>query len=408
MGFLSRLTGIRVEPVATAQHASPASLESLRVATALQGMYPTSEQAASIPAVYRAAQILQDLPATLPLRAWRGGKNSDQALARGPELVETTPELLLDPSPYMNRDDVIRMGVGSLFWRGNAHFHLQLHGAGVPRFATPVNPDEVSVTWNEARTKPVISWRGQTMTQGVDWLHVYMPRPLGSPAGLGPIDATRLVLAGVVAVNEWGRDLFTDAAVPSGTLNVPGKLVGEEPQDLLDDWEAAHRNGRRTAVLSGGITYEAVSMTPEQAQFLMTRAFGIQEVSRLTGVPAHFLNAGNPPQSSSSLTYTNVTALFKELTTVTLYPSYLRRLEKAFSSLLPRGMTAQFDLSDLLKADDGTRYGALKTAIDAGIITVNEARGMEDLSPLDTPPPPQAPADDPIPVPDESELENAS
>ena len=84
------------------------------------------------------------------------------------------------------------------------------------------------------------------------------------------------------------------------------------------------------------------------------------------------------------MTYTNVQGVFRELTTTTLYPTYLRRIERAFTKLLPRGMSCQFDLTDFLKADDGTRYTALKTAIDAGILTVEEVRASEDLTTSNT------------------------
>ncbi|RPI25082.1 MAG: phage portal protein, partial [Actinobacteria bacterium] len=201
----------------------------------------------------------------------------------------------------------------------------------------------------------------------------------GSPEGTGPFSAAWAVLQGVLAADDWARHLFLDSGMPSGVLTVPGKLTAEEAVALKEQWETQHAGGRGTAILSGGLEYQALSLTPEQAQFLQTRAFGIQEIARLLGIPQHFLNAGNSPGSSQSLTYTNVQAVFRELTTVTLYPTYLRRMEKAFSSLLPRGQSVQFDLADFLKADDGTRYTALKTAIDAGILTVEEARAQEDL-----------------------------
>jgi HK97 family phage portal protein len=193
------------------------------------------------------------------------------------------------------------------------------------------------------------------------------------------------MLNGVIYTDEWARRLFSDSATPSGYLKVPARLEGDEPGDLRADWESAHRGGRGTAILSGGISYETISMTPEQAQFLQTRAWGVQEVARLLGIPQHFLNAGNSPGSSQSLTYTNVQAVFRELTTVTLYPTYLRRIEQAFSSLLPRGQEVQFDLGEFLKADDTTRFAALKVAIDAGIITVEEARARENLPPTVAP-----------------------
>lgn len=334
----------------------------------------------AIPAAYRGATLLTDLVGQLPWAAWRGGKHSDAATYTPPTLVDPRPPLLLDPSPYMDADEVKRAIVASLIFRGNAYLHLTNHdGDGRPRFATPINPDEVRVTWDERRIARRYKWRNVDMVAGFDLVHIPLIRLAGEAVGTGPLSAGNAVIRGVIATDDYARDLFTDSAVPSGTIKAPGKLTALEAEALRGQWEAQHQGGRGTAILSGGLEFEALSLTPEQAQFLQTRAWGVQEVARLLGIPQHFLNGGNSPGSSQSLTYTNVQAVFRELTTITLYPTYLRRIERAFTRLLPRGTSCQFDLSDFLKADDGTRYGALKTAIDAGILTVDEARTSEDI-----------------------------
>ena len=335
----------------------------------------------SIPAAYRGTQIIRDMCAQLPWRAVYGSKHSDQGAASEPQIIEPKPAILVEPSPFMDRDDVIRTIVNNLILRGWAPVLLQnLDESGRPRFATPLNPDEVTATWNPARTAVNYKWRGREMVPGIDLLVIELQRLPGYPTGCGPFDAAASTLAGVDSANSWSRDLFSSSGIPSGTIQVPGKLTKDEAEALKEQWQEQHRGGRSTAVLSGGMTYEAVSLTPEQAQFLMTRALGIQEVARLLGIPQHFLNAGQSPGSGQSLTYTNVQAVFRELVMVLLYPTYLRRLEAAFSSLLPRGQTVDFDLSDFVKADDGTRYTAYETAIRAGILTTEEVRKAEGLT----------------------------
>lgn len=388
MGLLD-LLGIHVsrETPAPAGHGRY-QLEPVNVAPELLslGLYGDRGNTA-IPAAYRAATLLTDLSGELQWDAWLGGKYTDQATRSAPRLTPEKPALLLDPSPFMDADEVKRMVVSSLFFRGNAFLYLQnLEPAtGRPRFATPVNPDEVRVRWSDNKVSRRYFWRDQPMTIGLDFLHIPLIRLPGEALGLGPLSAAAAVLAGIIATDDYARALFSDSSIPSGVLEHPGKLDQPEAEALRASFEAAHNGGRGTAVLSGGIKYTPLSLTPEQAQFLQTRSWGVQEIARLTGIPQHFLNAGTPPGSSSSLTYTNVQAVFRELTTVTLYPTYLRRIERAFSGLLPRGQSVQFDLSDLLKADDGTRYTALKTALDAGILTVDEVRAREDLPPLGAP-----------------------
>jgi HK97 family phage portal protein len=367
----------------TQTHTTPTddyALSSLTVAPELLDLMQYGDRGkTAIPAAYRGAQLLTDLVAQLPWDAWRGGKRSDQARRRVPELVDPRPDLLVDPSPFMDDDEVKRMIVASLIWRGNAYLWIDYVGRTFARFATPLHPDEVTVTWSNDKTARVYRWRNRDMVEGVDIIHIPFLRLPGAALGVGPFSAANAVLRGVSATDDWARRLFTDSATPSGYLSNPGKMDEDEARAQSALWDELHKGGRGTGVLSGGISYNTVSMTPEQAQFLQTRAWGVQEIARLLGIPQHFLNAGNSPGSSQSLTYTNVQAIFRELTVVTLGPSYLRRIEKAFTRLLPRGQSVAFDTSEFLRADDGARYTALKTAIEAGILTVDEARALENL-----------------------------
>ena len=255
----------------------------------------------SIPAAYRGATLLADLTGQLPWAAWRGGKHSDAAAVAPPSLATPRPLLLLDPSPYMDADDVKRAIVASLIFRGNAYLHLTNHDAdGRPRFATPVNPDEIRVTWDERKVARRYKWRNQDMVAGFDLAHIRLLTLPGEAQGVGPFDAASAVLRGVIGADDYARHLFTDSAVPSGTIKAPGKLTQPEAEALRAQWETQHQGGRGTAILSGGLEFEALSLTPEQAQFLQTRAWGVQEIARLLGIPGHLLNAGNSPGSSQS------------------------------------------------------------------------------------------------------------
>ena len=339
----------------------------------------------AVPAVYRAKQMLSDLSAQLSWAAVRGGKRSDQALARQPEVVDPTPMVMVDPSPFMTRDDVIRTLVSNLVLRGFAPLLLQgLDADGHPRFATPLNPDDVDAQLNLNGTRVEYRWHGNPLVEGIDLKVIEFQRLPLMAKGLGPLDAVSETLQGTQAANAWAYDLFRNSGIPSGTLSVPGKLTKPEAEELRKAWDLQHQGNRATAILSGGMEYAATALTPEQAQMLSARGFGIQEVARLLGIPQHLLNAGQIPGTSQSLTYTNVAAVFRELTTVTLFPTYLRRIEEAFTSFLPRGQEAIFDLSDLTQADDGTRFTAWQTAISAGILTVNEVREREGLAARDT------------------------
>lgn len=350
----------------------------------------------AVTSVYRGNQILSDLAAQLSWGSFRGGAHTDQAEIRDPERVNPTPQILVDPSPFMSRDDVVRTIVTNLIFRGFAPLYLQNHDAeGRPRFATPVNPDEVQANWNENQTKVIYHWRDRRMIEGFDLAIIEFTRLPGVAKGLGPLDAASSTIAGVKAANDWADTLFINSGIPSGMLTVPGKLTKTEAGDLRDQWEGQHSDGRNTAVLSGGMSYSATSLSADQLEALASRAFGQQEVARLLGIPHSMLNTGSPVGSASNLTYQNVQQVFRELTNVTLYPSYLRRIEEAFTTFLPRGQETIFNLSDFTRADDETRTRTHAAEIAAGIKTVDEVRKEEGL-PV---PAPGVPDRDPLEVP---------
>lgn len=346
----------------------------------------TSDSASlGLPTFYRGVQILTDISGQLPMQAWRGGIHSDARSLADPEIVDPQPQLMTKPSPFHTRDQVIRYIVRSLVLRGNSYLWLTGHDAdGFPTIAVPINPDEVSVIWVDAATglQKQYMWRERKMTEGFDLLHIMMEPLFGSPVGLGPLDAAQAMLGYALDAERFGGEFFAGSATPAGVLRHPGRLDVDEALELRTQWEQQHAQGRGTAILSGGLEYQAISLTPEQAQFIATRAFNNQQIATLLGIPQHLLNAGQPQGTASSLTYANLSMVMEELYRMTISPVYLSRIEAAFQRILPRGQSVRFDTTDLLRTDDRSRWSAQTIALQAGIITVDEVRDLEGLPPL--------------------------
>jgi HK97 family phage portal protein len=364
----------------------------------LQVMGNGLQGALSLPTFFRGVQILTDVSGQLPWRAQRGGIHSDAMQISEPEIVDPQPVLLVKPSPFHTRADCIRLTVQALILRGNAFFWLSGHDAsGFPTIAVPVNPDEVSVTFKyvdgRTRFEKQYMWRDQVMREGYDLLHISLLPLLGQPAGLGPLDAAASALGYAVDAEKFGGEFFAGSATPAGVLQHPGRLDKEEADLLRSQWETQHQGGRGTAVLSGGIEYAPISITPEQAQFIATRAFNNQQIATLLGIPQHLLNAGQPQGTASSLTYANLGMVMEELYRMTLSPVYLARIEESFQRLLPRGQSVRFETTELLRTDDASRWAAQKIALDAGILTNDEVRALEGRAPI-----PEDELPDPEPV----------
>jgi HK97 family phage portal protein len=375
--------GTAPEPAEDSAHFHDSTLEALRVATELQQSSYVAEWTQKVGAVYRSAQLLSDLSASLPWYAVAGGQNSGQRQQSGPaERLEIQPSVLVRPDPFHTRNDWIRQAVLSLYFRGNAYLLKSSMVDGMPTTVQVLDPDRMIVSWNELRTRRVYRYNVEEIP-GSRIDHLALNRLPGELVGTGPIDAIADTIAGQIAADRFARDLFTDGGIPTGLLEYPGKLNETEAKELLKVWNAAQVEARKTAVLSGGTTYSAISLSPDQAQMLQSRAFGVAEVARASGIPAHLLNAatGVAGSSGASMTYTNVRDVWQELTRLTLFPVYLERIAEAASGWLPRGQSVVFDDRVLLKADTTARYQAYSTALAAKILTVDEVREAEGLGP---------------------------
>jgi len=336
-------------------------------------------------AVYRAINMTADAVAQLPWAAWEGrvGAAGIRTVTPGKELVSPQPALLANPSPRYTREQFVNQIMVSLMLRGNAYVFLNnVDPQGFPTTGFVVNPQEVQVSWNENQTFPVYRWRNQTMTPGLNWLHIPLFINPGELLGMGPIEAARRAVNSQIATDEYARRLFTDNATPPGILTHPGRLTKDETDKLKAQWMGQHSGGDRSpAVVGGGLEFRAIAITPEDAQFLQTRVHGIQEITRLFGVPQWLMNAGTP-SASSSLVYQNVTEVHVEWVKTTLAPTYFSRIESAFSSVLPMGQQVEFDTTEFLRADVRVRFNAYKEAIASGFLTVDEVRAREGLQPL--------------------------
>lgn len=389
MGLMSRILGL---PLPGQDTSSPQNhaLAGINVDPALLSIWGGSDALAlSLPTFYRARQMLVDISGGLPWRAHRGGTFSDANTLAPPEVMDPQPQIITKPSPFSTRNQTIRDIVDSLVMRGNAYLWLTGHDtAGFPTVAVPISPDQVTVQWkDESHIERIYEWRNQRMVEGETILHISL-RPLpGSPKGQSPLDAARLTFQYAKDEADFGGEFFGESATPAGVIDHPGRLDEDEARSLRALWDEQHAGGRGTAVLSGGVTYKPVAITPENAQFLQTRAFSNQQIATLLGIPPFMLNAGQPQGTASALTYQNLSQIFEELYRMTISPVYLTRVEEHFQRILPRGQSVRFDTTELLRTDDANRWNAQKIALDAGILTLDEVREMEGRDPLPEPEP---------------------
>lgn len=330
----------------------------------------------TVPTANRCVQIIADSIGTLPLHAYRNGQQLD-----------TTPQLLEQPDPGFTRVETISAVVTSLLLHGNA-FGLvaQRDYLGFPTDIVLVSPNAVSV---KQSSDGGVEYRvAGRLYHSDDILHVRGLTLPGQLTGMGVLELHRRTIGTAISAEDYAGELWAGGAHIDGYLKTDLDLAPDEAADLKRQFSAAHSGRQRTpAVLSGGMTYEAMQWSNADLEFLESRKWNALMITQVFGCPPHMV--GVP--SGDSKTYQNVQQDSMSFVRYTLRP-WLTRIEAALSQMLPRGQTAKFNLDAMLRDATLDRYKAHQIGLAAGFLGVDEVREMEDLDPDNPPPPPTAPA----------------
>ena len=292
MGILSGIFRSRDKPVDRTAGSSFA----FYLGSSTSGKYVTERSAMQMTAVYSCVRILSEAIAGLPLQFYRytddGGKE---------KAVDHPLYFLLhdEPNPEMT-SFVFRetMMTHLLLW-GNAYSQIIRNGKGEVVALYPLMPDrmkvdrddkgklyyEYTLTSDDAKTM-----KGSTVRlQPYDVLHI---PGLGFDGlvGYSPIAMAKNAIGMAIACEEYGAKFFANGAAPSGVLEHPGTI--KDPSKVRESWQATFGgsgNANKVAVLEEGMKYTPISISPEQAQFLETRKFQIDEIARIFRIPPHMV-----------------------------------------------------------------------------------------------------------------------
>lgn len=224
---------------------------------------------------------------------------------------------------------------------------------------------------------------GNEILSSDDILHVRGPT-LGNPlVGLSPITVARNALGSALSLERFEGKVFKNIPVLGGGLVVPGNLKKDKALEALKLFEQTHAgadNAGRPAILSGGTTWQEMGISLRDVQFVEAHQFTIEQVARMFTYPAWALDHSEQFESQASpearAMYLLTFSLFKRI----------RRIEAALrhdKDLFPRdeGLFPEFLLDGLLRADIATRYSAYRLARQAGWLTANEIRELENRAP---------------------------
>ena len=329
-------------------------------------------------AVYACVRILAESVAGLPLHVYERTANGSKSTKPSHPLYR----LLHDEPNREMTSFVFRETLMShlLLW-GNAYAQIIRDGRGFPIALYPLLPDRMAVDRNESGELVYTyqSDKGQVKLRRENILHI---PGLGFDGliGYSPIAMAKNAVGLALATEDYGAAFFANGANPGGVLEHPGVIKPEQADRLRESWQSQFggANAHKVAVLEEGLKFHQMSIPPEQAQFLETRKFQINEIARIFRVPPHMV--GDLEKSS----FSNIEQQSLEFVKYTLDP-WVVRWEQSFQQalILPSEKATifiKFNLDGLLRGDYQSRMQGYSTGIQNGFMSVNDVRGLEDMN----------------------------
>lgn len=350
---------------------------------------PVNERTAmQTTAVYACVRILAEAVASLPLHVYEYQDDG------GKKLVHDHPLYYLlhdEPNPEMT-SFVFRETLMShlLIW-GNAYAQIIRDGAGRVLGLYPLLPDKMEVQRDDkgniyyvysrnSDENPTFKEYGNIKLKAEDVLHI---PGLGFDGliGYSPIAMAKNAVGMTLACEEYGASFFANGANPGGVLEHPGVL--KDPSKVRESWNSVYRgvsNAHKIAVLEEGMKYQQIGIPPEEAQFLETRKFQINEIARLYRIPPHMI--GDLDKSS----FSNIEQQSLEFVKYTLDPWVIRWEQSLQKSLLLPGEKGKYfiklNVDGLLRGDYQSRMNGYAVGRQNGWFSANDIREMENMNPI--------------------------
>lgn len=342
------------------------------------GVSVTENNAMQITAVGAAVRILSESIASLPLMLYSRTTGGGRVKATWHPLFNILHD---QPNPLMTAMTFRELLMSHVLLWGNGYAEIEWDKSGQIVGLWPLRPDVTIPLYDPAKKE--IFYKTTINSEvfilpAYRVLHIY---GLGFDGikGYSPIRMHREAIGLAKATEKYGSKYFGNGAKPGGVLEHPNNLSKDAADRLRSSWNEMHSgldNAHRVAILEEGLTYKQIGLPPEDSQFLETRKFQIEEISRIYRVPPHMLG------SLDKATFSNIEHQGIEFVTHTLRP-WLVRTEQAISirclTVDERKKYYSEHIADaLLRGDTKSRYEAYAIGRQNGWLSANDIRQKEN------------------------------
>ncbi len=366
------------------QNRTPGSSYTFFLGGSTSGKSVTERSAMQMTAVYSCVRILAEAIAGLPLHLYRYTPDGSKVKA-----VDHPLYLLLhdEPNPEMSSFVFRETLMTHLLLWGNAYAQIIRNGKGEVVALYPLMPNRMSVDRDKHGQLYYTYTRASDEAPTMNGMTVLLPPSdvlhipgLGFDGlvGYSPIAMAKNAIGLAIATEEYGAKFFANGAAPSGVLEHPGTI--KDPSRVREAWMSqfgGSANSGKVAVLEEGMKYTPISISPEQAQFLETRKFQINEIARIFRIPPHMV--GDLEKSS----FSNIEQQSLEFVKYTLDPWVIRWEQSIQRALLrpeeKKRYFAKFNVEGLLRGDYQSRMNGYAVARQNGWMSANDIRELENL-----------------------------
>ena len=340
------------------------------------GVSVTPETALTFTAVWSAIRLLSESVSSLPISVFKKETNGDTIEA----INDPSYSLLkFKPNSYQNKITFFEKIMMDLCVNGNSYVYIERNRLAKPTGLYCLNYEDVTIK-NQDNLLYYEDKKKRTIHESDNILH-FTGLTTEGVTGLSPITQNMKSIGWSQAIEEYGNTFFKNGAKLSGVLQTDRALSETAIDRLRSSFNNTYSKltgANQTAILEEGLTFKPINISPEQAQFLASRTFSIEEICRIWNIPPHML--GDLSKSS----FNNIEMQSQEFVTYTLMP-YLTRIEMELNLKLFRTseigkMFVKFNTAGLLRGNIKDRADYYKTAIANGWMSINEVRAKENMN----------------------------
>lgn len=347
------------------------------------GRKVNEHSAMQMTAVYACVRILSESIASLPVHLYQYESEGNKAKAVKHPLYRILHD---EPNPEMTSFVFRETLMTHLLLWGNAYAQIIRNGKGEVIGLYPLMPNRMTVDRDKSgqiiyqyQMQDSDAHTGKTGYVTLRPSEVLHVPGLGFDGlvGYSPIAMAKNAIGLSIATEEYGARFFANGATPGGILEFPGTV--KNPESIRESWNKGFsgNNAHKVAILEEGMKYTPISISPEQAQFLETRKFQIDEIARIFRVPPHMV--GDLEKSS----FSNIEQQSLEFVKYTLEPWIIRWEQSLNRALLTEkekpDYFVKFNVDGLLRGDYQSRMNGYAIGIQNGFMSPNDVRALECL-----------------------------